>query len=72
MLSIHCLFSCANFNVHLIQLSNTSNSIFKNISKFDYFNGNYCFPYTSSHLGRHLEFLKLLNGDKMSPVGFLM
>ena len=72
MFSIHCLFSCANFNVKLIQLSNTSDPVFKSVSKYDYFHGNYCFQYTGNHLGRHLEFLKLLNGDKMSPTGFLM
>ena len=72
MLSIHCLFSCANFNVQLIQSSKTSDPISKSLSKHDYFHGNSCFPYTGSHIGRHLEFLKLFNGDKMSPAGFLM
>ena len=48
--------------ISMIQLSNTSELIFKSLSKYDYFHGNYCFPYTGSHLGRHLEFLKLLNG----------
>ena len=72
MLTIQCLLSCANFNVQLIQFSNTSNPKFRSLSKYDNFQGNYCFPYTGSHLGRHLEYLKLLNGDKMSPAGFLM
>ena len=72
MLSIHFLFSCAIFNVQLIQLSNTSDPIFESLSKYDHFHGNYCFTYTGSHFGRHLDFLKLLNGDKMSPAGFLM
>ena len=72
MHSIHCLFSCANFYVQLILLSNTSDFIFKSLSKYDYSHVNCNFPYTGSHLGRHLEFLKLLNGDKMSPAGFLM
>ena len=72
MLSIHCLFSCANFYVQLIVLSNTSDLIFKSLSKYDYSHVNCFFPYTGSHLGRHLEYLKLLNDDKMSPAGFLM
>ena len=65
MLSI--LFSCANFYVQLILLSNTSDLIFKSLSKYVYSHVNCCFPYTGSHLGRHLEYLKLLNDDKMSP-----
>ena len=30
-----------------------------------------CFFHPDGHLGRHLELLELLNGDKMSPGGFL-
>ena len=70
MLPIFCLFSCAYFKIQLIQLSNTSDP--KRLPKYDYFPRNCCFPYTGSHLGRHVEFLNLLNGDKMSPAGFLM
>ena len=45
MLSVQCLFSGTNFNVQLIQLSNTSDSVFKRLSKYDYmyFHENYVY-----------------------------
>ena len=36
MLSVQCLFSGTNFKVQLIQLLNTSESIIKRLSEYDY------------------------------------
>ena len=70
MLSILCEF----FNVlKLVQLLNQCNYrsyICQNMIINHNLHGNYCFPYTSSHVGCHLEFLKLFNGDEMSSIGF--